>query len=216
MYQPSHFREDRLDVQHALVRAHPLGLLISTNADGLVANPIPFVLDTTGENGTLKCHVARANLQWHALQTAADCLVVFQGSEHYITPSWYASKREHGKVVPTWNYATVHCWGRAIIRDDAVWVRDQIEALTRQHEEPRAKPWAVDDAPEPFVAAQMRGIVGIEIPITRIEGKWKVSQNRPEADRAGVHTGLSQERDPSAAPMADLVGIHLTNTSHSN
>jgi transcriptional regulator len=206
MYQPTHFREDRLDVQHALVRAHPLGLLISTGADGLVANLIPFVIDATaGEHGTLKCHVARANGQWKTLQDRADCLVVFQGAEHYITPSWYASKKEHGKVVPTWNYATVHCWGTAIIRDDPIWVRDQIEALTRQHEGPREAPWAVDDAPEPFIAAQMRGIVGIEIPITRIEGKWKVSQNRPEQDRAGVHVGLGQEGDPNAAPMADMV-----------
>ncbi len=207
MYQPTHFREDRLDVQHALVRAHPLGLLISTGADGLVANPIPFVIDTDrGAHGTLRCHVARANPNWKELHISADCLVVFQGAEHYITPSWYASKREHGKVVPTWNYTTVHCWGHAIIRDDAVWVRDQIEALTRQHEQPRRLPWAVDDAPEPFIAAQMRGIVGIEIPIARIEGKWKVSQNRPEADRTGVHVGLGQEHDPNAAPMADLVG----------
>jgi transcriptional regulator len=210
MYQPTHFREDRLDVQHALVRAHPLGLLISTGADGIVANPIPFVIDTSGEHGTLKCHVARANTHWKSLQDSADCLVVFQGAEHYITPSWYASKKEHGKVVPTWNYATVHCWGRAIIRDDAVWVRDQIEALTRQHEGPRAAPWAVNDAPEPFIAAQMRGIVGIEIPISRIEGKWKVSQNRPEQDRAGVHEGLKGE---DRSGMADLVGAHVPFTA---
>jgi transcriptional regulator len=209
MYQLTHFREDRLDVQLALVRAHPLGLLISTDAEGLVANPIPFVLDATGEFGTLRCHVARANPQWRALQSSPDCLIVFQGVEHYITPSWYASKREHGRVVPTWNYATVHCSGTAIIRDDAIWVRDQIEALTRQHEAPRSAPWAVDDAPAPFIAAQMRGIVGIEIPIARIEGKWKVSQNRPEGDRAGVHRGLGQEADPNAGPMADLVGVHL-------
>jgi transcriptional regulator len=206
MYQPTHFREDRLDVQHALVRAHPLGLLISTGSDGLIANPIPFLIDAAaGEKGTLKCHVARANPQWKALADSADCLVVFQGAEHYITPSWYATKQETGKVVPTWNYATVHCWGRAIIRDDATWVRDQIEALTRQHEGPRTKPWAVNDAPEPFIAAQMRGIVGIEIEIARIEGKWKVSQNRPEADRVGVHGGLGQESDPNAEPMAGLV-----------
>jgi transcriptional regulator len=210
MYQPAHFREDRLDVQHALVRAHPLGLLISTGTDGLVANPIPFVLDAArGPYGTLRCHVARANGHWKSLQQSAECLVVFQGAEHYVTPSWYASKREHGKVVPTWNYATVHCWGRAVIHDDAIWVRDQIEALTRVHEEPRTQPWAVDDAPEPFVAAQMRGIVGIEIEIVRIEGKWKVSQNRPEADRAGVHSGLKAETHPHAAPMADLVGAHI-------
>lgn len=200
-----------MDVQHALVRAHPLGLLISNASDGLVANSIPFVVDAArGPHGTLRCHVARANGHWKALQQSADCLVVFQGADHYITPSWYASKREHGKVVPTWNYATVHCWGRAVIHDDPTWVRDQIEALTRAHEEPRKAPWAVNDAPEPFVAAQMRGIVGLEIEITRIEGKWKISQNRPEADRVGVHAGLRAETDPQASSMADLVGAHLT------
>jgi transcriptional regulator len=212
MYQPAHFREDRLDVQHDLVRAHPLGLLVSMTDDGLVANPIPFVLDpTAGPFGTLRCHVARANSVWKALQTRADCLVVFQGAEHYITPSWYATKREHGKVVPTWNYATVHCSGRAEIKDDAAWIAAQIDALTRVHEGKRPAPWAVSDAPEPFIAAQMRGIVGIEIPITRIEGKWKVSQNRPEADRAGVRDGLAAESD-DARPMADLVGAHLPTT----
>jgi transcriptional regulator len=210
MYQPAHFREDRLDVQHDLVRAHPLGLLVSMTADGLVANPIPFVLDADrGPYGTLRCHVARANAVWKELQHNSDCLVVFQAAEHYISPSWYATKRETGKVVPTWNYATVHCSGRAVIHDDAAWIAAQIDALTRVHEENRAEPWAVSDAPAPFVAAQMRGIVGIEIPIARIEGKWKVSQNRPEADRAGVLSGLASEADPSAGPMADLVSVHV-------
>jgi transcriptional regulator len=210
MYQPSHFREDRIEVQHDLIRRHPLGLLISMGVDGLIANPIPFVLDVSaGALGTLQCHVARANPQWKALQDIAECLIVFQAAEHYITPSWYATKQETGKVVPTWNYATVHAWGKPQVRDDAEWVRRQIEALTHIHEGSRAAPWAVSDAPAPFVAAQLRGIVGIEIPITRLEGKWKVSQNRPEADRAGVYAGLGQEVGPNALPMADLVGAHL-------
>ncbi len=217
MYQPAHFREDRLDVQHALIRACPLGLLISNGPGGLVANPIPFVLNAAAsERGTLKCHVARANPQWKELQAATECLVVFQGADHYVTPSWYASKREHGKVVPTWNYATVHCWGRPQVMDDAAWVRHQIDALTLQHEEPRAAPWAVTDAPEPFVAAQMRGIVGIEIPIARIEGKWKVSQNRPEADRVGVHQGLQSETTPNSEAMASLVGAHVPGNQRSD
>ncbi len=194
MYLPPHFREDALDAQHSLIRAHPLGLLVSAGAGGLVANPIPFVLDAAaGEKGTLRCHVARANPQWRELQTADECLVVFQGAQAYITPSWYATKRETGKVVPTWNYATVHAWGRPQIFDDADWLSRQIHALTDLQEHPRATPWKVDDAPEPFVAAQIRGIVGIEIPIARIEGKWKVSQNRPEADRAGVEAGLVEK-----------------------
>lgn len=204
MYLPSHFREDDLGAMHGLIRAFPLGLLISVGEGGIVANPVPFVLDAaTGEKGTLRCHVARANPQWKELQTAAECLVVFQGPQAYITPSWYATKRESGKVVPTWNYATVHAWGQPRVMDDADWLARQINALTDQQEASRAAPWKVDDAPAPFVAAQIRGIVGIEIPISRIEGKWKVSQNRPEADRAGVVAGLTE--NDAAIDMAALV-----------
>lgn len=205
MYQPAHFREDRLEVQHDLIRRHPLGLLISMGTGGLVANPIPFILDSAAStHGTLQCHVARANGQWKELANLSECLVVFQGPEHYVTPSWYATKKEHGKVVPTWNYATVHCWGQPAIKDDAGWLHRQIDALTRGHEEKRAAPWAVTDAPAPFIEGQVRGIVGIEIPIARIEGKWKVSQNRPEADRRGVHAGLQADGDAQGA-MAQLV-----------
>lgn len=204
MYQPTHFCEDRLDVQHALIRRHPLALIVTAGPAGLIANPIPFVLDAAaGERGTLCCHLARANPHWRELQAVAECLVVFQGVESYITPSWYATKRESGKVVPTWNYATVHCWGRPTVIDDAEWIGRQITALTDQQETPREEPWRVTDAPAPFVAAQMRGIIGVEIPIARIEGKWKVSQNRTEADRAGVVEGLRAERGPME--MAEMV-----------
>lgn len=205
MYQPAHFREDRLDVQHALMRAHPLGLLISSAADGFVANPIPFVLDgAAGKKGTLRCHVARANPQWQDLQTAADCLVVFQGADSYITPSWYKSKKEHGKVVPTWNYAMVQAWGRARVTQDAAWLKANVEALTRAHEAERPVPWEVSDAPTEFIDVMLRAIVGIEIEMTRIEGKWKVSQNRPEADRTGVYRGLKvEDRNDMAALVAD-------------
>jgi transcriptional regulator len=205
MYQPTHFREDRLDVQHDLIRAHPLGLLVSMGPEGLVADPIPFVLGAAdGPLGTLRCHLARANPHWQALRDQPDCLVVFQGAESYVTPSWYATKREHGRVVPTWNYATVHVSGRATVIEDAAWLARQIDDLTRVHEGARPAPWAVTDAPAPFIDAQMRGIVGIEIPIARIEGKWKVSQNRPEPDRRGVHGGLLADGDDKAA-MAALV-----------
>ena len=204
MYLPPHFRVDDLGAQHGLIRAHPLGLLVSSGASGIVANPIPFVLDAEASaKGTLRCHVARANPQWRELQGAAECLVVFQGPDAYITPSWYATKRETGKVVPTWNYATVHAWGRPVVMDDADWLRRQITALTDQQESPRAAPWQVDDAPAPFIDAQVRGIIGIEIEIARIEGKWKVSQNRPEADRAGVVTGLQEQNH--SQDMATLV-----------
>ena len=205
MYQPPLFREDRLEVQHALIRAHPLGLLVTAGPAGLLANPLPFLVDPQGsERGTLRVHMARANPQWRELQGVAECLVVFQGPQDYVTPSWYATKRETGKVVPTWNYATVHAWGRPQVIEDAGWLRQQIEDLTRSREHRRAPPWAVGDAPEDFVAAQIKAIVGVEIPIARIEGKWKVSQNRPAADRAGVIAGFREQGEAGEA-MAALV-----------
>ena len=210
MYQPPHFREDRLEVLHALMRAHPLGLLVSGGPGGLMANPVPFLLHADmSERGTLHCHVSRANPHWRELQTVAECLVVFQGPQRYITPSWYETKRATGKVVPTWNYATVHAWGPPRVIEDTEWLRANVEALTRAHEGPRPAPWAVNDAPPEFVAAQLRGIVGIEIPIDRIEGKWKVSQNRTDADRAGVVEGLDDEEQPESAVMAALVAERM-------
>jgi len=193
MYQPPAFREDRIEVQHQLIRSHPLGLLITAGPGGLLANPFPFLLDRdSSEKGTLRLHIARANPQWRELEAVEECLVVFQGPQAYVTLSWYATKRETGKVVPTWNYATVHAWGCPRVMNDDVWLRRQIEDLTRSRESLRAAPWRVDDAPADFVAAQMRGIVGVEIAVTRIEGKWKMSQNRPEADRTGVIAGFRE------------------------
>ncbi len=211
MYQPPHFREDDIEAHHGLIRAYPLGLLVSAGNGGLVANPIPFVIDSeASEKGTLRCHLARANSQWRDLQFVEECLVVFQGPDDYVTPSWYATKRETGKVVPTWNYVAVHAWGRPQVIEDTTWLRRQIDALTELQEAPRAGPWKVDDAPEPFVAAQMKGIVGVEISIARIEGKWKVSQNRPDADRAGVYAGLREQGEASehmAALVAERGGL---------
>jgi transcriptional regulator len=205
MYQPPHFREDRLEIQHGLIRAHPFGLLITAGASGLAANPIPFVIDAeASERGTLRGHLARANPQWRDLAGVAECLVVFQGPHDYISPSWYPTKQETGKVVPTWNYVTVHAWGRPRVIEDAGWLRAQVEALTTSREGLRAAPWQVGDAPEAFVGAQLKGIVGVEVPIARIEGKWKVSQNRPAADRVGVVHGLRAQGGASDA-MADLV-----------
>jgi transcriptional regulator len=206
MYQPPHFREDDLAVQHALVKAHPLGLLVTLGSAGLEANPVPFVLDASASAlGTLKAHLSRANAQWRTFDPVQEALVVFQGPEAYITPSWYAAKREHGKVVPTWNYAIVQARGRLTIRDDPDWLQQQITAMTGLQEAPRLEPWSVNDAPAPFVAAQLKGIVGVEIEITRIDGKWKVSQNRAEADRLGVSAGLRLSRDDASHQMADLV-----------
>ena len=205
MYQPAHFREDRIGVQHDLIRRHPLGLLVTAGPGGLMANQIPFLV-YSGECafGVLRAHLARGNPQWRELAAVEQCLVVFQGPQGYVSPSWYATKRETGKVVPTWNYATVHAWGRPRVVEDAAWLRRQLDDLTASQEQRRAPPWAVGDAPEAFIAAQMKGIVGVEIPVSRIEGKWKVSQNRPEVDRAGVIAELGEE-GAGAEAMADLV-----------
>jgi len=205
MYQPPAFREDRLEIQHELIRAHPLGLLITAGPAGLLANPFPFLLDAAAsEKGTLRLHIARANPQWQELEAIEECLVVFQGPHDYVTPSWYATKRETGKVVPTWNYATVHAWGRPRIMRDEMWLRRQLDDLTAGRESRRAAPWKVDDAPADFVSMQMGAIVGVEIPIRRIEGKWKMSQNRPQADREGVITGF-REAGEAGEVIAALV-----------
>jgi transcriptional regulator len=193
MYQPPAFREDRIEVQHQLIRAHPLALLITAGPTGLLANLFPFLLDSEGtDKGTLRLHIARANPQWRELESVEECLVVFCGPQDYVTPSWYETKRETGKVVPTWNYVMVHVWGRPRVIHDDVWLRRQIEDLTDSRERLRAAPWKVDDAPPDFIAAQMRAIIGVEIPISRTEGKWKMSQNRPAADRAGVVAGFRE------------------------
>jgi len=207
MYQPAHFREDRLEVQHALIRAHPLGLLICAGPEGPIANPVPFLLDAEASAlGTLRAHLARANPQWRLL-AEAPALVVFQGVDTYVTLSWYETKRETGKVVPTWNYAMVQARGPVRVFEEADWLAAHVGALTARHEASRPAPWSVDDAPEPFIAAQLRGIVGIELEIAAIEGKWKVSQNRPAADRAGVAGGLAAE-GPGAEGMAELVRLY--------
>ncbi len=187
MYQPPHFREEREEVLHELIRRHRLGLLISNGPDGMIADLVPFVLD----GNRLLAHVARANPQIKALASSSECLVVFQGPEAYISPSWYATKAETGQVVPTWNYAVVQVYGKPIIRDDVEWLRAQVEQLTNANEASFAEPWEVSDSPDDYVQAQLKGIVGIEIKISRLEGKWKMSQNKSEADRATVVRGLN-------------------------
>jgi transcriptional regulator len=211
MYSTPLFREQRLEVKHALIRAHPLGTLVTRTVQGLIANLIPFLIDPkASENGTLKGHVARANSQWREFDPNYDALVIFQGSQTYISPSWYETKRQTGKVVPTWNYVVVQAHGRLVIRDDPDWVSTQIRQLTETQESKRAHPWAVSDAPREFIEQQVRAIVGIEIPISRLEGKWKVSQNRPQADREGVVEGLKEGADDNGLAMAALVASALS------
>jgi transcriptional regulator len=205
LYEPPLHKNENLPELHALIKERVFGLLITSGAEGLVANSVPFVLDTSASRlGVLKVHIARANPQWRDLQERPDALVVFEGHDHYITPSWYATKRETGKVVPTWNYTMVQAKGHAKVMDDA-WLARQIEELTRTLEGRRKEPWAVSDAPAEFIAMQRRAIVGIEIEILDIRGKWKVSQNRPAADRAGVVAGLDAMGDEDSRAMARIV-----------
>ena len=203
MYCPSLFREDRLEVQHALIRSHPLGLLVSHGPGGLLANLLPFVLKTgDSERGVLQVHMARANPQWRELDDQ-PVLVVFRGPDAYVSPSLYATKKETGKVVPTWNYAMVQVRGRARLRDQGEWLTPQLNALTTAREAARAHPWSITDAPPDYIEVQKKAIVGIEIEIAVIEGKWKVSQNQPEANRRSVVAGFGM--DESTREMAGLV-----------
>jgi transcriptional regulator len=205
VYEPPLHRNENLPELHALIKERVFGLLISNGAEGLIANSVPFVLDTAASKlGVLKVHLARANPQWRDLQEQPDALVVFEGHDHYITPSWYATKRETGKVVPTWNYTMVQAKGRAKVMDDA-WLGQQIVELTQALEQRREQPWAVGDAPADFIAMQRRAIVGLEIEILDIRGKWKTSQNRNAADRAGVISGLDALGDEDSQAMAGIV-----------
>jgi transcriptional regulator len=206
MYQPPHFREERLDVQHALIRAHPLGAMVTIGPEGLTANHFPFIVDASASTfGTLRAHMSRANDQWRHLGGLKEALVIFQGPHAYISPGWYPTKAETGKAVPTWNYAIVHAHGRPRVIDDAEWLLRHVSELSAINEAGQAEPWSVSDAPADFVAGMLKGIVGIEIEITRLEGKWKMSQNRVVVDRAGVVQGLSKLGDERSATVAELV-----------
>ena len=206
MYQPSHFEESRPEVLHALLRTHPLATLVTLTAQGLEANHIPLVLRTQGvDRPTLVGHVARANPLWRETDLATPVLAIFQGPQHYISPGWYASKAEHGKVVPTWNYAVVHAKGTLQVHDDAAWIRAQMVELTGQQEAGMARPWAVDDAPPDYTDKLLGAVVGIEIPIDSLVGKWKVSQNQPAANQVTVQQGLQGLGTEAGAAMAGLV-----------
>ena len=206
MYQSSHFEEKRPEILRELMRAHPLGTLVTMGADGLNANHIPMVYNPQpAPFGTLRCHVARANPLSREFSKEFEALVVFQGPSIYISPSLYATKQETGKVVPTYNYAVVHAYGPLRVIDDAAWLRDFVSSLTDRHEEGRAEPWKLTDAPEDYVQQMLRAIIGIEIPLTRLIGKWKVSQNRPAADHAGIVKGLNEMEGVDAIAMARMV-----------
>jgi len=206
MYLPGAFEESRTDVLHDLVRAHPLGAVATVRDGSIAVDHIPFLLDATaGALGTLHGHVARANALWRELAGGRECLVVFTGPDAYISPSWYPGKHEHGRVVPTWNYAVVHARGTPRVFDDADWVRAHLAKLTATQEARSAEPWQLADAPEDFVTGMIGHVVGIELPIAALAGKWKVGQNRSSADRAGVVAGLRRRGDAADLAMAALV-----------
>ena len=212
MYDVDAFREDRIEVLHALIKTHPLATLIVTTAEGLEANHIPLLVDAEpAPFGVLRGHVARANPVWRAFNVDTEVLAVFQGPQGYITPSWYPSKAQHGKVVPTWNYAMVHAYGPLKIVEDAEWLRNLVTRLTesqesrRRKESPSDKPWHVTDAPAAYIDTMLKAIVGIEIPVRRMQGKWKMSQNRLPQDRDGVIEGLEARGDEASRAMLDAL-----------
>jgi len=206
MYIPKHFDEPSVDVMHELIRTRPLSTLVTFSSDGLNANHIPLLISADSPPlGTLRGHVARSNPVWCDFVKDVEVLAVFHGPNAYITPSWYPTKAETGKVVPTWNYAVVHAYGVLRVVDDASWLRPHLEALTAHNESAFSKPWRLSDAPHDFTEKLISAVVGIEIVITRLSGKWKVSQNQPRQNQAGVIDGLRASGRPESLEMATLV-----------
>ena len=211
MYTPKLFEENDLQKIADLVRDHPLGLVISSKIDASketkptdvlandpipIASPLPFFFINDGNQPVLRSHMAKANSHWEQLALVEECLVVFQGENNYVTPSWYPSKEEHHRVVPTWNYEIVQMRGKPVLHDSPEWLYKQVSHATNTLENDRIQPWQVTDAPEPFVDAQLQGIVGLEVIVTDIQGKWKMSQNKSTDDFEGVKRGLGDPSDP--------------------
>ena len=196
MYTPAAFRQDDIATLHQQMRATRLPTLVSHGTQGLLASHLPLLLEAgEGQYGTLYGHFAKANPQWRDLDEGSPALVIFQGAEAYISPSWYAAKAEHGKVVPTWNYISVQAHGRAEVFDDAERLLQLVTRLSALHEAERPQPWAVSDAPRDYIDSMLRAIVGFALPIERLEGKWKLGQNRSQADQTGVREGLHASHD---------------------
>lgn len=212
MYMPAHFEETRRNVLQRLVEEYPLGTLISCDDSGagLNADHLPFEWHV-GEDGnvSLRAHVARANPVWQRLAAGRESLVVFQGPQTYISPSLYPSKQAHGKVVPTYNYMVVHAHGPVRALDDKAWLLELVSSLTRRHEANQSLPWEVSDAPLEFIDQMLANIVGIEMRVTRIEGKWKISQNRSAADKASVRDALSKGNEDQRR-MSDALGERIS------
>ena len=209
MYLPKHFEETRPERLHGFITAHPLGLLITHDSRGVVANPIPFLLQPArGAKGTLIGHVARANPVWREAAGATQAVVVFQGAQGYISPGWYPAKQEHGKVVPTWNYSTVQVRGPLQVHDTPDAVRAVVHALTTHHEAGQRAPWAMADAPADYIETMLGAIVMIEVPVVELVGKFKLGQNRGTADRVGMEDGLTDRGNTALA--ADMLALRKT------
>jgi len=207
MYIPRHFRQDDSAVLHDFIRSHPLATLIVHGGDGFDANHVPLLFDPKGgDHGVLRGHVARANPVWHAAVDGIPALAVFHGPQAYVSPGWYPSKRDDPKVVPTWNYAVVHAHGTLTTVDDPDWLYTLVTALTEAHEQPRPTPWQVTDAPPEFIERMVGAVVGIELTVERLEGKWKLSQNRSAIDRGGVVAGLRDQSGARNDALADFMG----------
>jgi len=217
MYIPRHNAENRIPVMHALLVSEPFATLVTLGSAGLFASHIPMVLEHgDSEFGTLKGHISRANTQWRDLVATVDALAIFAGHHHYISPNWYPETKEHGQEVPTWNYVVVHAYGPLKVIQDEDWLRKHVERLTDIHEAASPAPWKVSDAPTDFIQSLLHGIVGLELPIQRLEGKWKVSQNRTDRERKGVIEGLGQLDTPESLAMKALVEERLKASSSGN
>jgi transcriptional regulator len=206
MYIPRANEETRLPVMHQLIHAEPFAALVTMGSSGLFASHIPMVLEEVENTpGILRGHIARANTQWRDIDTSIDALAIFAGPQHYITPAWYPGKAVDGKVVPTWNYVVVHAYGPLQVIEDKDWLLSHLEALTNQSEAHTAPPWKVSDAPAAFIEQLVNGIVGFEMVVRKLEGKWKLSQNRSAEDKRSVAAGLDALQTPESAAMRDLV-----------
>jgi len=210
MYQPDDFRVEGVSEMHALMRARPFATLVSSGSAGLYASHLPTVLKDEGSCGVIECHLARPNPHWKDLAEGNEALMIFQGPESYITPNWYPSKAQHGKAVPTWNFAVVHAYGRPEVIGDKDWLLQHVTELTAQQESSEAKPWTPSDAPVKYIEVMLRGIVGFRFAITRLEGKWKMSQNRELQDRIGVVRGLSARATGDDLEIAEVVSRWIT------
>jgi transcriptional regulator len=208
MYVPIHFREERREVMLEAMRAHPLATIVSHGMDGMIGSHLPLIAQIEGTDLVLEGHFARANPHCAVIESGAPTLVIFQGPAAYVSPSWYPSKKEHGKAVPTWNYISVHASGAVEVMRDAAWLHAHVSALSDHFEQGRAEPWATSDAPPAYMDQMLRAIVGFRIRVTSLHGKWKLSQNRSDADRNGVLEGLAQETRPQSAAVAKAMHTH--------